>query len=161
MGPLYRKNERWHLRYKDGHGRWRDTATQAPTKTQTRSILHDLEAHADRRRRGLEPLTEHRKQVTFGEALDEWKTEVSSRLRSTTIIGFGEKLREAMATSSSELLFPAEDGSQRAPDSALHKMLRRAMGRAGLVQGYNHACRRKGCGYSAKKSHGVPDPCPH
>ena len=42
-------------------------------------------------------------------------------------------LREALATSSLELLFPAEDGSQRAPDSALHKVLRRALGRAGLL----------------------------
>lgn len=69
-------------------------------------------------------------------------------------------LREALATSTSELLFPAEDGSQRAPDSALHKVLRRALGRAGQVEGYNHVCQRKGCGYVVKKSHAVPEPCP-
>jgi integrase len=313
MGSIYRKNDKWYVRFKDGHGRWRDTSTQATTKTEAKSLLHDLEVQADRQRRGLEPLPEHRKQATFGEALDAWKAEVGSRLRSTTIIGFGEKhlrdelgplplkdvtpsrlevllnvkigelspeslnhlrallhrifelalrrglssglnpakavprfkkpkklpqylkaeevplmlaalerrwrplfatavytgmrkgellalcksdvdltagtvvvarshasdttkgghadllpiaeglvpfLREALATSTSELLFPAEDGSQRAPDSALHKVLRRALGRAGLVEGYNHVCRRKGCGYAVKKSHAVPEPCP-
>src|SRR5690349_13319608 len=91
MGSIYRKNDKWYARFKDGHGRWRDTATQATTKTEAKSLLHDLEVQADRQRRGLEPLPEHRKQVTFGEALDAWKTEVGSRLRSTTIIGFGEK----------------------------------------------------------------------
>ena len=313
MGSIYRKNDKWYVRFKDGHGRWRDTATQATTKTEAKSLLHDLEVQADRQRRGLEPLPEHRKQATFGEALDAWKSEVGSRLRSTTIIGFGEKhlraelgplplksitpsrlevllnakagelspeslnhlrallhrvfelalrrglftglnpaksvprfkkpkklpqylkteevplmlaalerrwrplfataiytgmrkgellalrksdvdltagtvvvarshasnttkgghadllpiaaglvpfLREAMATSPSEVLFPAADGSQHPPDIALHKVLRRALGRAGLVEGYNHVCRRKGCGYSARKSHALAEPCP-
>ncbi|GEL68677.1 hypothetical protein MVI01_04610 [Myxococcus virescens] len=68
--------------------------------------------------------------------------------------------REALATSTLELLFPAEDGSQRPADTALHKVLRRALGRAGLVEGYNHVCRRKSCGYAVKKSHAVPEPCP-
>ncbi|MHA7630815.1 hypothetical protein [Corallococcus sp. M7] len=65
-----------------------------------------------------------------------------------------------MTTSTSELLFPAEDGSQRPPDSALHKVLRRALGRAGLVEGDNHVCRRNGCGYAVKKSHAALEPLP-
>ena len=313
MGSIYRKNNKWYVRFKDGHGRWRDTATQATTKTAAKSLLHDLELQADRQRRGLEPMPEHRTQATFGEAMDVWKAEVGSRLRSTTIIGFSEKhlrdelgplplkgitssrlevllntkadelapkslnhlrahvhrifelairrclftglnpaktvprikqpkrlpqylkaeevplmlaalerrwrplfatavftgmrkgellalrksdvdlktgtirvgrshasdttkgnredllpiavglmpyLREALAASPSELLFPREDGTQHRPDVALHKVLRRALGRAGLVEGYNHVCRRKGCGYKARKRHGVPEPCP-
>ncbi|NRD59717.1 tyrosine-type recombinase/integrase [Corallococcus exiguus] len=313
MGSIYRKNDKWYVRFKDGHGRWRDTATLATTKTAAKSLLHDLELQADRQRRGLEPMPEHRKQVTFGEAMNVWKAEVGSRLRSTTIIGFSEKhlrdelgplplkgitpsrlevllnakagelapkslnhlrahvhrifelalrrglftglnpaktvprikqpkrlpqylkteevplmltalerrwrplfatavytgmrkgellalrksdidlktgtirvgrshasdttkgnredllpiavgllpyLREAMATSPSELLFPREDGTQHRPDVALHKVLRRALGRAGLVEGYNHLCRRKGCGYKVRKRHGMPEPCP-
>ncbi len=314
MGSVYRKNDKWYVRFKDGHGRWRDTATQATTKTGAKSLLHDLEVQADRQRRGLEPLPEHRKQATFGEAMDAWKNEVGSRLRSTTIIGFGEKhlrdelgpvqlkdlsasrleillnekagelapkslnhlrghihrifelairrglfsglnpakavprfkkpkkipqylkaeevplmlaslelrwrplfatavytgmrkgellalrkvdvdlsagtirvgrshasdttkgnredllpiavglepfLHEAMATSPSALLFPRKDGTQHPPTIALHKVLRRALGRAGLVEGYRHVCRRKGCGHTETKSHAVSEPCPH
>ena len=41
--------------------------------------------------RGLEPLPEHRNQATSWEVMDAWKTEIGSRLRSTTIIGFSEK----------------------------------------------------------------------
>jgi integrase len=55
-------------------------------------------------------------------------------------------LQRARGRHNRQLLFPAEDGSQRAPDAALHKVLRRALGRARLVDGYNHVCRRKGCG---------------
>jgi len=70
-------------------------------------------------------------------------------------------LREALATSPAELLFPQEDGTQHRLDVALHKVLRRALGRAGLVEGYNHVCRPKGCGYEARKRHGVrPSPAP-
>ncbi len=313
MGSVYRKNDKWYVRFKDGHGRWRDTATQATTKTGAKSLLHDLEVQADRQRRGLEPLPEHRKQATFGEAMDAWKNEVGSRLRSTTIIGFGEKhlrdelgpvplkdlsasrlelllnekvgelapkslnhlrghihrifelairrglfsglnpakavprfkkpkkipqylkaeevplmlaslerrwrplfatavytgmrkgellalrkvdvdlsagtirvgrshasdttkgnredllpiavglepfLHEAMATSPSALLFPRKDGTQHPPTIALHKVLRRALGRTGLVMGYRHVCRRKGCGHTETKSHAVSESCP-
>ena len=53
-------------------------------------------------------------------------------------------LCEAMATSASELLFSAEDGAQRSADTVLHKVPRRALGRAGLVKGYNHVCRAQG-----------------
>ena len=28
------------------------------------------------------------------------------------------------------------------------------------MEGDNHVCRRKGCGYRARKRHGVPEPCP-
>ena len=65
-----------------------------------------------------------------------------------------------MATSPSELLFPRKGGTQHPPDVALHKVLRRALGRAGLVVGYRHVCRRKGCGHAETKAHAVPEPCP-
>ena len=35
-------------------------------------------------------------------------------------------------------------------DTALKMVLRRAMARAGVVLGYEHVCRRKGCGHSEK-----------
>jgi integrase len=75
-------------------------------------------------------------------------------------VGLVPYLREALATSPSELLFPREDGTQHRPDVALHEVLHRALGRTGLVEGYNHVCRRKSCGYTARKRHGVPEPCP-
>jgi hypothetical protein len=40
-------------------------------------------------------------------------------------------------------------------------VLSRALGRAGLVEGYRHVCRRKGCGHAETKSHAVSEPCPH
>ena len=33
-------------------------------------------------------------------------------------------------------------------------------GTRGLVEGYNHVCRRKGCTYAARKSRAVPESCP-
>jgi len=313
MASIYRKNNKWYVRFKDGTGRWRDTATMATTKTEAKSLAHDLELKADRQRRGLEPLPEHQKPVTFGEVMDLWKSEMEGRLRSITIIGFAEKhlrgelgpqilkditasrmevllnskiaelapkslnhlrahvhrlfelairrglysgpnpakavptfkkpkklpmylrteevplmiaalerrwrplfatavytgmrkgellalrkedvdlgagtirvgrshasdttkgnredllpiaeglhpyLTEAMATSPSALVFPRKDGTQHPPDIALHKVLRRALGRAGLVEGYRHVCRRKGCGYEERQAHAVPAACP-
>ena len=69
-------------------------------------------------------------------------------------------LREAIATSPSELLFPNPDGSQQAHDRALTKVLRRAMARAGLVTGHIHKCRRKGCGYEEQRTDSTPERCP-
>ena len=43
---------------------------------------------------------------------------------------------------------------------ALHRILRRAMGRAGLVSGYRHRCRRKGCGYGEERADAVNSTCP-
>jgi excisionase family DNA binding protein len=40
----------------------------------------------------------------------------------------------------------AADGSQRAPDTNLKAVLRRALSRAGIVDGYEHRCRKPGCG---------------
>ena len=54
-------------------------------------------------------------------------------------------LQRAMESSPSELVFPAPDGTMMRPDVALESVLRRAMGRAGVVTGYRHVCRRKGC----------------
>src|SRR6266446_2816573 len=38
------------------------------------------------------------------------------------------------------LVFPAEDGSQRSPEADPLKILRTALARAGLVDGYEHVC---------------------
>ena len=56
-------------------------------------------------------------------------------------------LRAAVAASPSALVFPNDDGSRMRPDTKLEKILRSAMGRAGLVESWLHVCRHKGCGH--------------
>ena len=58
-------------------------------------------------------------------------------------------LRAAIDSSPSEYVFPAADGSMRSKDLDPEKVLRRALGRAGIVESYVHSCRR--C-----KARGVP-----
>ena len=55
-------------------------------------------------------------------------------------------LKNAIAASTSHLVFPAPDGGLFSRHTALEDVLRRAMRRAGLVTGYVHKCRRHGCG---------------
>jgi len=69
-------------------------------------------------------------------------------------------LERALETSPSALLFPAEDGSMMRADSDLEKVLRRAMGRAGIVTGYKHVCRRPRCGYSEQAPDAELRRCP-
>jgi excisionase family DNA binding protein len=51
-------------------------------------------------------------------------------------------LEEALKASPSQFVFPAGDGSMQTKETALDKRLRAAMGRAGLVTGFIHRCRR-------------------
>ncbi len=51
-------------------------------------------------------------------------------------------LEHALETSSTELLFPGPNGEMRNEEADPQKVLRHAMGRAGLVEGYEHICRR-------------------
>jgi integrase len=51
-------------------------------------------------------------------------------------------LEAALNASKGELLFPRRDGSMRTEEDNLGDRLRRAMGRAGIVSGYRHSCRR-------------------
>jgi len=52
-------------------------------------------------------------------------------------------LKAAIAVSPSALVFPAADGSMMREQVKLHDVLRRALARAGIVQGYRHACRAR------------------
>ena len=69
-------------------------------------------------------------------------------------------LAGAMLASRSEYVFPAEDGSMRSRDVKLQMVLVRALGRAGLVLGYRHVCRRKGCGHQEQAKNGAERRCP-
>ncbi|MFN0061336.1 MAG: hypothetical protein ACKVPX_02285 [Myxococcaceae bacterium] len=46
------------------------------------------------------------------------------------------------------------------PDVALEGVLRRAMGRAGIVQGWNHVCRKKGCTHKELHADAALRRCP-
>jgi integrase len=54
-------------------------------------------------------------------------------------------LEFAAATSESDWLFPGEGGAMGPPTWKPEKVLRPALKRAGIVDGYTHVCRRKGC----------------
>jgi integrase len=69
-------------------------------------------------------------------------------------------LRTAVDSSPSELVFPKADGTRMRPDVALEQILRRALGRAGIVTGYVHVCRRKGCSQAANATDAALRRCP-
>ncbi len=57
-------------------------------------------------------------------------------------------LKTAIKRSTSEYVFPGPEGGMMSSNNPLEEVLRRALGRAGIVKGYTHVCRKKGCGYS-------------
>src|SRR5713226_5089998 len=65
------------------------------------------------------------------------------------------QLREAPGT----LLFPAPDGSQRSREADPQKILRHALARAGIVEGYEHRCRW--CKYSVRAADNECRYCPN
>jgi len=69
-------------------------------------------------------------------------------------------LRVAIERSPSDLVFPREDGSPMRPDVALEDVLRRALGRAGIVQHYEHVCRRKDCTHRERADSAAQRRCP-
>jgi integrase len=69
-------------------------------------------------------------------------------------------LEPALRSSSSDLVFPGPDGKMFPKATQLALTLRRAMRRAGLVTGYVHKCRRKGCRHHQAFADAVPRRCP-
>jgi excisionase family DNA binding protein len=69
-------------------------------------------------------------------------------------------LEEAIEASKTELVFPAADGSMRSDETDLQQVLRRAMGRAGVVRSYLHVCRRKACGHEEQAEDSELRRCP-
>ena len=69
-------------------------------------------------------------------------------------------LKQALAESRSELVFPRSDGKMHSHELPLQDVLRRALGRAGLVKGYQHVCRRKGCAFTEVRPDNLAKPCP-
>jgi hypothetical protein len=69
-------------------------------------------------------------------------------------------LQLAMEASPSELVFPKHDGTMMSHETNTELVLRRALGRAGIVLGYEHICRRKGCGHKSTADDGELRRCP-
>ena len=69
-------------------------------------------------------------------------------------------LETALGESESELVFPGPDGKLQTGKTKLEMVLRRAMARAGIVNGYDHICRRKGCGEVVKANDDAERRCP-
>ncbi len=69
-------------------------------------------------------------------------------------------LREAVETSPSELVFPGPDGGMLRDDFKFGVILRRAMARAGLVEGFLHVCRKQGCRHEERAADDRERRCP-
>jgi len=69
-------------------------------------------------------------------------------------------LKTAFACSSSEYVFPGPDGERTSAHSPLEEVLRRALGRAGIVLGYEHVCRKKDCGHVERAPDAAVWRCP-
>ena len=68
---------------------------------------------------------------------------------------------EAALGSPGALLFPRRDGSMQPRSLRLGRMLRAALGRAGVVEGWLHRCRAPGCGHEARSPKAAPpERCP-
>ena len=57
-------------------------------------------------------------------------------------------LRAALRASPSALVFPAVDGRMLSRHTPLEEVLRRALAHAGIVEGWEHVCRKQACGYA-------------
>ena len=69
-------------------------------------------------------------------------------------------LEFAAATSVGVWLFPGEGGEMRPPTWKPEKILQPALKRAGIVDGYTHVCRRKGCGHQEEHQDAELRHCP-
>jgi integrase len=57
-------------------------------------------------------------------------------------------LRAALKASPSDLVFPDPRGKMLSRHTPLEEVLRRALAHAGIVEGWEHVCRKKGCGFA-------------
>lgn len=72
MGFVVKRGNRWHVRFKDLSGVWKERATKARTKTEAKRIVADLERANERQQLGLEPLSPLNGGSTFGDLAQWW-----------------------------------------------------------------------------------------
>jgi integrase len=69
-------------------------------------------------------------------------------------------LRAAMRASPSDLVFPDLEGRMLSRHTPLEEVLRRALGHAGIVEGWQHVCRKPACGYAEPAADDQVRRCP-
>jgi integrase len=69
-------------------------------------------------------------------------------------------LKEAMAESPSEFVFPGADGGKMRDDTKLARCLQEAFRKAGLVTAYGYFCNKKDCRYRDERPEKEPARCP-
>jgi integrase len=74
--------------------------------------------------------------------------------------GLRPYLAEAMLSARGEYVFPDGEGHMRSRQTKLRTLLARALKRAGLVTGYLHVCRRKGCEHREEAKDRAARRCP-
>lgn len=67
---------------------------------------------------------------------------------------------EAALESPGPYLFPGHNGKRRPEKSKIERVLRAALVRAGIVEHYDHKCRRKGCRHVEQHGDDAPRDCP-
>ena len=86
------------------------------------------------------------RQPGFYECLMRIRRTDGSLVAASDVIPIADEMRpflaEAMLSSRSSYVFPDADGKMRSPETDLLSVLRRAMGRAGIVETWEHHCRR-------------------
>jgi integrase len=69
-------------------------------------------------------------------------------------------LRAAIQASASDLVFPDLQGRMLSRHTPLEEVLRRALKHAGIVEGWEHVCRKKACGHSERAPDDQVRRCP-
>ena len=71
------------------------------------------------------------------------------------------RLTKALRDAPGPLVFPRTDGTMHSRKLRLNRMLRAAIARAGLIEGYEHRCRAAHCGWKElRPSPALPEACP-
>ena len=71
------------------------------------------------------------------------------------------RLTKALREAPGPLVFPRADGTMHSRKLRLNRMLRAAIARAGLIEGYEHRCRAAHCGWKElRPSPALPEACP-
>src|ERR1700743_1083281 len=90
MASVYKKGDRWWLRFKGADGRWQGAPAKATTKPAARLEPLERERLARQQREGPSPSDDNRRR-TFGELMDLWQERYGSRLRPPALHQAGEK----------------------------------------------------------------------
>jgi len=80
MAEPFEKAGKWYSAFKDRHGRWRNLALQASTKSEARRLNVELHLREERIRLGIDPAPLVNDDATFGDLLTWW---LEHRLRKT------------------------------------------------------------------------------